>query len=387
MAGDYSLLFYNPGFQFLQALDKVASCSYARTRNDAGEIELVVPDGYYNPSLFQPFGIILVQRTLPGLQPYIDLQTPWFLLDGPTYTLAADGTALAHFTGTDALGLILASRNIAYNDYNEFTDKLDYAENLLKAVVRENAGSLATDTARDLTGAGFSVASDTPAAQAITPIIRMGSFARQPMLKVLQDIAAASANDPVTPTWLGFDVALANTFTGQLEFRTYVGQRGVDHRQTVGNPPLILSPEAGNLADVEAGSLYRNSVSFMYAAGAGVGSIRAVATAQNDALIALSPYGRREGFTDGSQLVDPDALAALAAGKLYEQRPRNFFAGRIVEADNAIRGVHWDYGDFVTGTYHNITADVRVDKIAVRLTPAEGGGLEDDTQGFLRSDD
>lgn len=382
MAGDYSVLLYNPGFQFLQTADKVAACTYAVTQNDAGEIELVVPDNYYNPSLFQPFSIVLIQRTLPGLQPYVDLQRPWFLLDGPTYSLSADGLALVTYRGTDALGLILGSRNIAYNDYNDFTDKLDFADDMLKAVVRENAGSLASDTDRDLSGAGFSVAADVSAG----PTIRMGSFARQPMLKVLQDIASASANDPTTPTWLGFDVVLANTLTGQLEFRTYTGQRGVDHRQTVGNPPLILSPESGTLADVEAGSLYRQSASYMYAAGAGVGSIRAVATSQNDALIALSPFGRREGYVDGSQIVDPDALQALADGKLYEQRPRSFFAGRIVETANAIRGVHWDYGDYVTGTYHNITADVRVDKLAVKLTAAEGGGLVDDSQGYLRSD-
>ena len=379
---EYSVLLYSPGFQFLQALDHVASCTYSRGQNDAGEIELTVPDGYYNPALFVPFNIVLIQRTIPGLAPYIDLQTPWFLLDGPTYSLDAGGVQLVTFRGTDAVGLILASRNVAYNDYNSYTYKLAAADNMLKAVVRENAGSLATDTSRNLTNSGFTVAADVAAG----PIIRMGSFARQPMLQVLQDIATASANNATTPTWLGFDVTLANMLTGALEFTTYTGQRGVDHRQTVGTPPVILSPEAGNLADVEVGNLYRNSVSFMYVAGAGVADIRAIATASSAALIALSPYGRREGFTDGSQIVDPAALTTLAAGKLYEQRPRKYFTGRIVQTNNTLRGVHWDYGDYLTATYRNQTYDVRVDKIAVKLSAAENGGLLEDVTAYLRSD-
>ena len=159
---------------------------------------------------------------------------------------------------------------------------------MFKAILRENAGALATDTARDLS-AWLTIAANVSAA----PILRSLDLANRTVYDALVEIANASANDAATPTWLGFDIALANQLTGLLEFRTYTGQRGVDHRFPGGNPPLLLSPEAGNLDTVQTGTLYRESVSYIYAAGAGIGPIRATATASDAALIALGPFGRR----------------------------------------------------------------------------------------------
>lgn len=377
MAAEYSLILQSPGAVPLKDLDKIHSCAYARANNAGGALTLIVPDGLYDPSLFQPYGRILVQRSLPGLPPYVDLGTPWFILDGPFYELSPEGVALMRFECVDALELILNGRNVAYNDYNAFTYKLAAADDMCKAVVRENAGALATDTDRDMSGF-MNVAGDNGAA----PVIRMGSFARQQVLDVLQDIADASANDD-TPVWLGFDVALADVISGLLEFRTYINQRGNDHRFPGGNPPLLLSPEAGNLADVVTSTQYRNVASYIYTGGAGVGDIRPIATASSAALIALSPFGRREKFVDGSQITDPDALQALADAELQQARIAQTLTGRIVELPNTLRGVHWDYGDYMTANYQGVTFDCRVDKISVRLTAAQGGGLVDDTTALL----
>jgi len=377
VAADYSILLQSPGAVPLRDLDKVAACTYARANNAGGAMTLTLPDGVYDPSLFAPYSRIVVQRSLPGVPPYVDLDTPWFVVTGPIYSLSADGRALVSFGAVDALELILNGRNVAYNDYNEFTYKLAAADDMAKAVVRENAGSLATDTDRDLTGF-MNVAPDVAAA----PIIRMGSFARQQVLDVLGEIADASANDD-TPTWLGFDVALADVVSGLLEFRTYINQRGNDHRFPGGNPPLLLSPEAGTLADVVTQTNYANVASYIYAGGAGVGDIRPIAAASSAALIALSPFGRRERFVDGSQIVDPDALQALADAQLQQARIAQTLTGRIVELPNTLRGVHWDYGDYTTANYRGATFDCRVDKIRVNLTAAPAGGLIEDTQALL----
>ena len=50
---------------------------------------------------------------------------------------------------------------------------------------------------------------------------------------------------------------------------------------------------------------------------AGIGPIRATATASDAELIALGPFGRRE-----CQLSDPDALQALAYSELRAAWPR-----------------------------------------------------------------
>ena len=346
-----------------------------------GEMTLIVPDNYYNPSLFQPFNRIVTYRTLPDGSSYVDLQTPWFIVEGPTFDLDSEGQESIILGCVDAIGLILPWRSVAYNDYNGFTSKLDYADDMCKAILRENAGALATDTDRDLTGA-MNIAPDHSSA----PIIRLDGFARQPVLDVLHDICRASANDD-TPTWLGFDVILADEIAGTLEFRTYIGQRGSDHRSPGGSPPVLLSVESGNLSNVKVGTNYKDSSSFIYAGGPGVAGIRAIATQQDDQLISLSPFGRREKFIDGSQLVDLEALTALAKSELRAARPRRTFEAQLVETSDSIRGVHWDWGDYLTASHRNLTYDVRVEKLAVRLTPGRGGGLIEESRALLRGDE
>lgn len=380
-AADYEILAQTAGAQPLGPLGSVVRCAYARAQNAIGELSLTYVPGTLDPALLQPFNRLLVQRQIGATQPYIDLNVPWFILNGPYRTLDDTGTELMRVDAVDPIGLILATRNIAYNDYTSYSDKLAAYDDMLKALVRENCGALATDTDRDLTGS-MNVAPDTTQA----PVGVMTGMARQQLLDVLQDIANASANDATTPTWLGFDVVLADQTTGLLEFQTFIGQRGVDHRFPGGNPPVIFSDEQGNLANVETATLYGDSASFIYAGGAGVGSIRAVATATDAALVARSPFGRREKWLDASQVTDPDALVALAGSELRNARPRRYLTGQVAEIDTTLRGVEWDFGDLATAVYQAETFDVRVDKVAVTLEAGSGGGLVGRSQVYLRGE-
>lgn len=382
MAANYEILWQTPGGVTLGWLERIHECVYARTENDAGEISLSLPDRVYDESWFQPFSRVLIYRYLPGLNGYLDLETPWYILDGPYFELDEDGTEIIRLGGTDALGLALGGANVAYNDNNTYTLKLDEADDMLKAVMRENRGSLATDTDRDLS-TFLTVEPDASAA----PIIRYGSFARQQVLSVLQGITQASANDETTPTWLGFDVVADPEIGNPLIFRSYVSQRGNDHRFPGGSPPRLLSAVSGSLAQVRVGTNYREMASVIYAGGPGVESIRSIVTAQDDALLALSPLSRVERFVDGSQITDPDALTAFARAELRRARPRRTFEARLVETENMRRGVHWDYGDYLTAEHRNLTYDVRVEKLAVRLTPGPDGGLIDETDTLLRGDE
>lgn len=391
MAADYEFLLQSPAGVPLGSLGNaylagrmsgVARCTYARGQNVGGEMSLTVTEDVYDPSLFQPFGRVLVQRTIGGTQPYIDFNVPWFILNGPFYALDASGLATVRFDCVDPLGLILPSRVIPYNEYTDQTQKVDYADDMLKELMSENAGASATDTARSL-ATYLSIQPDTSQA----PIIFMEGMSQRVLLDMLTDIANASANDD-TPTWLGFDIELADQLTGLLEFRTYIGQRGVDHRFPTGNPPLLLSIEAGNLQNVEVSTQYKDSASFVYARGAGVGTIAAVATAQDDALIALSPFGRREKVVDGGSVPGADALDFLARSELRNARPRQYMQANLVEggATPTLRGVQWDFGDYCTASYKGMTFDVRVDKVAVTLEAGPGGGLVDSSQVFLRGE-
>lgn len=387
---DYELLLQSPAGVPLGTLGSgylagrvsgVAKCTYARGQNVGGEMSLTVTEDAYDPSLFQAFGRVLVQRTVGGGQPYIDLNVPWFILNGPFYALDANGLSTVRFDCVDPLGLILPSRVIPYNEYTSQTQKVDYADDMMKELLSENAGAAATDTDRSL-ATYLSIQPDVAAA----PIIFMEGMSQRYVLDVLTDIANASANDSVAPTWLGFDIELADQLSGLLEFRTYIGQRGVDHRFPNGNPPLLLSVEAGNLQNVETSVQYKDSASFVYARGAGVGTIAAVATAQDDALIALSPFGRREKIVDGASIAGADALDFLARSELRNARPRQYMQANLVETNSTLRGVQWDFGDYCTANYKGLTFDVRVDKVAVTLDAAPGGGLLDSSQVYLRGE-
>lgn len=378
---EYDILIQTPTGSTFGSLKTIHRCAYARTENDAGEMTLVVPNGIYDPSWFAPFNRILVMRSVGGSVPVADLDTPWIIVDGPFYSLASDGTQLVTFGCMDALGWICGGANVAYNDYNSYTYKLDEADDMMKAIMRENRGTLATDTTRSLAGY-LDIAGDGSAA----PIIRFGSFARQQVLQVLKDIANASANDN-TPTWLGFDIGISDLVSGLLEFRTYVGQRGNDHRFPTGSPPILLSPNLGQLGDIRQGTSYKEAASFIYAGASAVGDIRAIATDKNDIFISRSPFARVERYVDGGQITDPIALANLAHSSLREFRPKNSFEAELLEVNSMLRGVQWDYGDYLTAEWASQTYDVRASKISVTLEPADGGGLIETSKVQLRGEE
>lgn len=381
MGAEYELLVQSPTAVPLGTVKQLHRCTYACGENVAGEMALLIPPDEYDPSLYQPFGRILVQRQVGGVQPYIDLNRPWIIIDGPLPALADDGTKLVRFECLDPVGLILDNRIIPYNDYTSYTQKNAAGDDMLKALARENFGALATDTRRDLSG-WCNIAADVSAA----PTLLKYDMAWRNLLDVMVEVVNASANDTSAPTWLGFDIVLANQLSGLLEFRTYTGQRGVDRRVATG-APLVLSPENGNLGNVETGTLYRDSASIVYAAGAAVtNSSRPSATSLDTTLMALSPFAWMEKLADGSQISDASALQDLADSELRNSRPVKFITGQLVETEQYLRGVHYDYGDLVPASYETDTFDVRLDKISVTLEPAQGGGLMDTTKVMLRGE-
>lgn len=382
MDAEYELFVQQPNGVYLAPLPKINRCAYGRTENDAGEMTLIVPGDVYDLGVFAPFNRILVQRQLANQAPVIDLETPWFIVDGPYEILDQTGNLSWQIGCMDALGLILNSRNVAYNDNNSYTYKLDYADDMMREIMRENFGDLATDTTRNLAGS-LSFAPENSAA----PQIRMGSFARQQVLAVLQDIANASANNATTPTWLGFDVVLADPNAVELQFRTYISQRGVNHSWPNGTPPVVLDADLGTLANVQVGVSYKDVASYVYAGGPAIQDVRSVATDENDPVMALSPFARQEVYIDGTQLTDATALQQLATAEIRKRRPLRVFTAELVEKENVLRGVHWNYGDLLAAVWRSQYYTVRVNKIGITLEPGDGGGLAAKTLVSLRSEE
>lgn len=272
--------------------------------------------------------------------------------------------------------VLLSSRVIAYDEGTAEADKTDFADDMIKAYVRENFLT-ATDTARNLAASRFAVEADVGAAPSV---MKQASY--RTLLTICQEVAAAGT---AAGTYTGFEM-YSPTETGAFTLRTYTGQRGTD-RSSTGNKPLVLTLTRGSLNSVELDEDYTEMVSAVYAGGSGKKDERQVSTpALDSALISLFPYGRFEWFQSVSAVDDTNVLDDEAARVLREKRPRKLFTGDVKDTEYATFGEEYDWGDRVIGEYTDLRVaavsqfDCRVDPVRItieRKESEETGALEE----------
>jgi hypothetical protein len=191
---------------------------------------------------------------------------------------------------------LLKWRSIPYDNGNAYTQKQAPGDDLMKAIVRENFGSLALDTARDITSV-MTVEANKSLGHQLTKF----DFSDRFVIDVLQDLVKDSLGYGY---YVAFDVVWVDGL--HWEFRTYVNQRGDDHSSTSGKP-VVLSEASKNLTDPSYEEDGTDEVNFVYAIGQSAGTTKARATAQDNARIGISPYGRKEGTVDASNTADATA--------------------------------------------------------------------------------
>ena len=262
-------------------------------------------------------------------------------------------------------GYLLDGRIVAYDAASAQCLKTDYADDLIKAVVRENLGSSATDTDRDLTSAGFSVEVDQSAAQSIT----LG-FAYKNVLDVCKEAASASRE---AGTRLYYEVVPTIASTGKItwEFRTHVNQPGIDR---TGTAKLVFGDQWGNL---EGGSIeydYTDERTVVYSCGQGIKSERIVEEVEDTTRSSESPWARREkAYNCSGQAETSAAVTAAGNARLNELRPALRTAGTITEGMTTKLGVHWGCGDKVVTAYRGKELDAIITAVTVSL---DGEGRE-----------
>lgn len=269
-----------------------------------------------------------------------------------------------------------AGRIIAYDEGEAQTGKVDAIDDMMKAYVRENMGSLATDTDRDLS-IYLTVAGDS----GLGPVGHSEGTSRRNLLSVLNDLSAMAAS---LGTYVAWDIVCTqppdSTRTGTkfaLEFRTYIGARGADRRASSGNP-FLIGPDFGNLSQWSYTRQTANEATSVYARGAGVGTAAAVAQAISPRL-GISPFNRRELLVD-SQGEDSLAIADDADSGLRANRPRQVLSGVLTDPD--LFGVEFDFGAYLTAQVRGRSFDCRLD--AMQFTFERGG---ETLRPVLRFDD
>jgi hypothetical protein len=265
------------------------------------------------------------------------------------------------------LNHLLTRHAIPYPANSSYTLKTTYADDMIKAIIRENMGSLAkvatevppttADTSRDLS-AYLTVEADTSKAPSLTK----GFANSKTVLDASNDLCDTSAN---AGTLLFFDIVASNAKT--FTFKTYTQYRGTDRT----NSAVIFSPNRGNLFNAVISTKNSAEINYVYAKGQGQGSERQYATASDTARIARSMFNRKELVLDsrnpdsGTSVLQSDANAALYAGK-----PTVSLEALIKDTPNSVYGVDWNFGDIVKVNVGDYTFNAHIKAVTVKV--AEG---------------
>lgn len=189
-------------------------------------------------------------------------------------------------------------------------------------------------------------------------------FAWRNALATLQDIQAqtrAMGNEtffgivPATPTL--------------LEFRTWVGQPGLDRTITTGTNPIIFSVESGTLSNPSLSYDYFNAKNYIFAGGRGIESDREIAEASDEARIGLSRVGRNEAFAQAARYSSSDGVQGVAQDELARKRPGVILTGDLLDTPMTPYGgpSGWNLGDRVTISHEGRQFDSLIRSVHVHV--------------------
>ena len=368
MSAEYSIWFLHPATGDLLALvEEFAELSYTKVVNAVGAFTLKMPAQTSAPGVvFDPSLIHEDTRIAVWRKPAQGVRILDFVGFVRYFDRRTENDNLYYIMSGLDLNYLLDSRIVAYYAGSAQADKTDQADDMMKAIVRENLGSTATDmlssTTRDLpqTDTGFSVQADAGLGNSVSK-----AFAYRNILLVLQEIADAShETSEAASVYFGI-VPLSQGW--ECEFRTNIQQWGLDHRYPSGaQGAVIFSLEFGDITDVSRFTDWRNERTYVYAGGQGENVLRDIQVASDAARIGASPFNRREDFVDARNATTSAQVLDAANAGLRAGRPRNTFTARWVDATK-VYGRDFGHGDYITAVYLGETVDCRIDAVTITV--------------------
>lgn len=366
----YSIYLDDPFGVRLGDASNFVKLQYTRVVNDVGTLKLWLPADFDTNLIRIPDGRIEVWRRLPGTsREYLDTETVW-LIKAMQWDRDDNGNVVLLIEADTPLSIFRdPGRIFDFPVTQGSADLNDSPDNMIKQAARNNASaSLAyftdTGTTRDLL-----------AFLSIDPDVSQGgtSFevkcALKPVLNTMQDIAKAAPQR--NGVYIAFDIVApsANAVNGiqPLVFRTYIQQRGVDHRFPNGINPVIVGGELGNVGQATLRLDYRKEITFARAGGAGQALGQVFGSGSDLTRIGASPWGRRETYVQNTQETSTTALDALAQAVVRGGRPRALYRGRLLSVPGCQYGLHWSWGDYVTVQDFGQSFDARVEAVTVTV--------------------
>jgi hypothetical protein len=327
-------------------INTINGLDYAFGEMVVGVASIVLPSHLYSFQDFSKDHILEIQRRTEGGEFRTVGNRVWFVRgkkqNSKVLTLKAYDT-----------NYLLTGRIVAYAAKSSYASKSGAADNLIKAIIRENLGSSATDTARRITG--LTIKADNSLGASVS-----AEFSRDIVLKACQKLANMSIQ---AGTYITFDF---NYLGGTaFEFDTFKGQRGQDHGST-SSEKRVFSEKFKNLIETEIEEDNKDEATVVYAGGTGEEENRAIGTASTSGATATI-FGRRELFWDGKRTANVDVLIDEAEAQLWENRAKKVFSGRVQEAEGTRFGIDYDYGDIVIIEGYGVTSNARISTVHISV--------------------
>ncbi len=266
---------------------------------------------------------------------------------------------------------LLKRRIIAYFSGVSQTVKDGAADDVMKSIVRENLGSDALEVnGRLLDGvmAGLSVAADTSEATNFT-----GQNSYKGVLEIVQEISKANSVD--------FDIV--GVGDGLFEFRTFYPTRGANLTTTglsvstglnsSGNAPVIFNPLLGNMAAPSYEEDRTDEKTVAIIAGQGTETDRNIVVAYSSAYTD-SPLNQIETMSDSRNSEGNDDLDSDGATALTEGQQKQVFEFEPVQTPTAAYGNQYNWGDYVTAQFGNLSGVNK--RVLSADISVEGNGAE-----------
>lgn len=340
----------------LRLFDSTAinTLKYNRALNGVGALVMTLPFSSDLPSLFAKDNFIEVIRThpitgLPTVEDTYFVRLTQRFREGNNEQYVVGGLSLNH---------LLARRIIDPADdplgAGGFSTKAGAADEVLRSFARQQLGDQASSV-RQIPNFTIDLSPGNAAS--------VGKRARfDNLLEIFQALALQGQTD--------FIIYRANANNLHLAIAP-IGRNRTKTANYPYSPFTQFDPNRGNLFNPSLMKDSKKEQNFCYALGQGQGDSRIVAKVQG-AGVYDSPYNRIEYTEDirQSDRSDPLYLQTGASKSLQEKKAQQEFTFTLMpDAPGCVYHVDFELGDFVTATWEDTSADLRVTDLEIDINP------------------
>lgn len=323
--------------------------------NGSGYCQIQLDGSHDAIPYFDRDTIIEVWRSVPDL----GILTPYKEWEGlhRTQTKQTFSNGKKTFSSYSQGYLDLISRRvIAYRSGNARAGQNAVAETAMKNFVSQNAGVLATTPTRITDGVttGLTVAADQARGS-----VWAGDRSFKNLLEILQEIS--------DETNVFFDVTGVVGSGANFLFEIYPSVRGTDRRSlgidpitglnSAGNAPAVFALNLGNVQEAVLSENANSQITSVFALGQGEGADRMVVNIQDATGIAESPWNLREVARNSSSEDDTTGVTKVANAELNTGKVVSEFSFEALQTAGSLYGLHYYWGDYVTGRYDDFQGD------------------------------